>query len=68
MAKREGMLVEEYAYTNAVQTARPRGLTITAVRIDDEGMRADGPGGLRDVLENWDFGRGKRPHLLYTVT
>ncbi len=68
VAEREGILVEEYAYMNAVQTARPRGLTVSSVRIDDEGMCADGPRGLRDVLENWDFGKGMRPHLLYTVT
>ena len=65
---REGILVEEYAYMNAVQTARPRGLNIVPVKIDDEGMKADGKGGLEDVLGRWDVGRGKRPHLLYTVT
>jgi len=31
-------------------------------------MRASGKGGLEDVLENWDETRGKRPHLIYTVT
>ena len=66
--EREGMLVEEYAYMNAVQAARPRGLNIVPVKIDDEGMAADGKGGLEDVLEHWDVGRGKRPHLIYTVT
>lgn len=66
--EREGMLVEEFAYMNAVQTARPRGLNIVPVTIDDEGMNADSNGGLEDVLKNWDISRGKRPHLLYTVT
>lgn len=65
---REGLLCEEFAYMNAVQGARPRGLNIAPVGMDDEGMRADGPGGLKDVLENWDFKKGKRPHLMYTVT
>ena len=65
---REGLLVESFAYMNAVQTARPRGLNIVPVAIDDEGMQADGKGGLEDVLENWDESRGKRPHLIYTVT
>ncbi|PPJ54613.1 hypothetical protein CBER1_06187 [Cercospora berteroae] len=65
---REGVLVEEFAYMNAIQSVVPRGLTVTAVAIDDEGLLAEGPGGLRDVLENWDHKRGKRPHLLYTVT
>lgn len=65
---REGLLVEKFCYMNAIQAARPRGLNIIPVNIDDEGMCAEGPGGLRDVLENWDFKKGKRPHLIYTVT
>lgn len=65
---REGILCEQYAYMNAIQAARPRGLNVVPVAIDDEGMLADGPGGLADVLENWDTYRGKRPHLIYTVT
>ncbi|KAK5120816.1 hypothetical protein LTR85_005883 [Meristemomyces frigidus] len=65
---REGLLVEEFCYMNAVQAAIPRGLNVAPVGIDDEGMRAEGKGGLREVLENWDFKKGKRPHLMYTVT
>ncbi len=66
--EREGMLVEEYAYMNAVQAARPRGLNIVPVGMDEQGMRASGDGGLEDVLFNWNVNTGKRPHLLYTVT
>ncbi|KAI9722986.1 MAG: hypothetical protein M1812_001435 [Candelaria pacifica] len=66
--EREGMLVEEYAYMNAVQAARPRGLNIVPVGMDEEGMRASGKDGLEDVLFNWNVNKGKRPHLLYTVT
>lgn len=65
---REGLLVEEFCYMNAVQAARPRGLNIVPVGIDDEGMRTEGKNGLREVLENWDYKKGKRPHLMYTVT
>lgn len=65
---REGLLVEEFCYMNAVQTGRPRGLNIVPVTIDAEGMLASGEGGLEDVLEKWDYNRGKRPHLIYTVT
>lgn len=65
---KEGLLVEEFAYMNAIQAARPRGLNIVPVAIDDEGMCAEGPHGLLDVLENWDTSRGKRPHMIYTVT
>lgn len=65
---REGILCEEFCYMNAIQAAKPRGLSITPVKIDDEGMVAEGPGGLRDVLANWDTKKGRRPHLMYTVT
>ncbi|CAF9915265.1 hypothetical protein IMSHALPRED_002388 [Imshaugia aleurites] len=65
---REGLLVEEFCYMNAVQTAKPRGLNIVPVAVDDEGMVAHGEGGVLDVLENWDRSRGKRPHMIYTVT
>ncbi|ETN43992.1 uncharacterized protein HMPREF1541_10857 [Cyphellophora europaea CBS 101466] len=65
---REGILCEQYAYMNAIQAAAPRGLNVVPVAIDDEGMLAEGPGGLEDVLKNWDVYRGKRPHLIYTVT
>ncbi|KAI4180456.1 MAG: hypothetical protein L6R41_007233 [Letrouitia leprolyta] len=65
---RQGMLVEEFCYMNAVQTAEPRGLNVVPVKIDDEGMMASGEGGLADVLEWWDESKGKRPHLMYTVT
>ncbi|PGG98223.1 hypothetical protein AJ79_08932 [Helicocarpus griseus UAMH5409] len=65
---REGILCEEFVYMNAIQTVRPRGLNVIAVGMDNEGMRIEGQGGLKDVLENWDFSRGRRPHLMYTVT
>lgn len=65
---RQGILCEEYVYMNGIQAAQPRGLNIVPVAIDAEGMLPHGPGGLVDVLENWDFRRGRRPHLMYTVT
>lgn len=66
--EKEGLLCERYAYMNAIQAARPRGMNIVPVEIDDEGMLASGKGGLQDVLENWDHTIGKRPHMMYTVT
>ncbi|KAF2841285.1 aromatic amino acid aminotransferase 1 [Patellaria atrata CBS 101060] len=65
---REAILCEEYAYMNAIQTVKPRGMNIAPVAVDDEGMKAYGPGGLQDILENWDSSTGKMPHLMYTVT
>ncbi|KAI4281702.1 MAG: hypothetical protein L6R38_003484 [Xanthoria sp. 2 TBL-2021] len=66
--EREGIVVEEFCYMNAIQAVRPRGLNIVPITIDDEGMKASGEGGLEHVLDNWDENRGKRPHLMYTVT
>ncbi|USP73033.1 hypothetical protein yc1106_00307 [Curvularia clavata] len=66
--ERPGLLCETYCYMNAIQTAKPRGFNIVPVAIDDEGMKVTGPGGLQDVLDNWDFARGRRPHVMYTVT
>lgn len=66
--ERPAILCETYCYMNAIQTVRPRGFNVAAVAIDSEGMLAKGPGGLEDVLENWDFSIGRRPHLMYTVT
>ena len=65
--KREGILVEEFAYMNAIQAAAPRGLQIVPVAMDGEGMMYEGSGGLREVLSTWDVTKGKRPHLMYTV-
>jgi DNA-binding transcriptional MocR family regulator len=65
---KEGILVEEICYAAPVGVSRPKGLNIVTVTLDDQGMVAEGPGGLKDILDNWDFKRGKRPHLLYTVS
>jgi hypothetical protein len=53
---------------SALQAAIPRGVQVVPVKVDLEGMLPGGPGGLEDVLENWDESKGKRPHLLYTIT
>ena len=45
--EREGILVEEFAYMNAIQAAQPRGLNVVPVVIDDEGMTAYGEVGSR---------------------
>jgi DNA-binding transcriptional MocR family regulator len=66
--EKEGILCEEFAYMNAIQAVAPRGLNVVPVAIDDEGMCASGKGGLAEVMENWDYNKGKRPHLMYTVT
>ncbi|KAI9682421.1 MAG: hypothetical protein M1829_000213 [Trizodia sp. TS-e1964] len=74
VAERQGMLCEEFTYMNAIQAAAPRGLQIVPVAMDHEGMMVDnplgldGPRGLAEILHTWPAEKGKRPHLLYTVT
>lgn len=68
VSDREGVLCEEFTFMSSVQVMAPRGLQIVPVKVDTEGMLPGGPGGLRDVLDNWDITKGKRPHLMYTIT
>lgn len=65
---RPGLLCETFVYGNVLSQSQPRGVQPVSVKADAGGMVADGPGGLEDVLANWDYTKGRRPHLLYTVT
>lgn len=65
---RPAMLCEVFVYASVLAQAQPRGVQVVPVEIDSEGMLASGPGGLQDVLENWDPRNGRRPHFIYTVT
>ncbi|KAK4217122.1 pyridoxal phosphate-dependent transferase [Rhypophila decipiens] len=65
---RPGLLCETIAYPGILNQSKPRGVQIVPVKHDGHGMLPTGEGSLEDVLENWDFEKGKRPHLLYTVT
>ncbi|KAI1328807.1 pyridoxal phosphate-dependent transferase [Xylariaceae sp. FL0255] len=66
--ERPGLLTEVFMYPNILGQAQPRGIQVIPVELDSEGMSPYGPGGLEDVLANWDDSKGKRPHLLYTVS
>lgn len=71
LSERQALLCEEFAYMNALQTARPRGMQVVPIAIDAEGMLAYGhPKCLYNVLANWDVERdgSQRPHMMYTVT
>ncbi|KXJ93081.1 pyridoxal phosphate-dependent transferase [Microdochium bolleyi] len=65
---RPGLVTETYMYPAVLSQARPRGVNVVGVTMDDEGMLPYGPGGLEDVLSNWDYSKGRRPHLMYSVT
>ncbi|KAK9769074.1 putative Aromatic amino acid aminotransferase [Seiridium cardinale] len=68
ISERPGLLSEVFMYANVLSQAQPRGIQVIPVEMDDGGMAVDGPGGLEDVLANWDPSKGKRPHMMYTVT
>ena len=66
--EKQGLLVEEYVFAPPSVAVKPWGVNIVTVKVDEEGMAAGGKGGLEDVLENWDYNKGQRPHVIYTVT
>ncbi|KAI5461230.1 pyridoxal phosphate-dependent transferase [Mariannaea sp. PMI_226] len=66
--QRPGMICESFVFGNILTQIKPYNVQVVPVEIDGEGMLAEGPGGLRDVLENWDPSKGRRPHFIYTVT
>lgn len=66
--ERPGLLSDVFMYPSIIGQAEPRGIQMVGVEMDEAGMAVEGPGGLEDVLANWDESKGKRPHLMYTVT
>ncbi|KAK4043041.1 pyridoxal phosphate-dependent transferase [Parachaetomium inaequale] len=68
ISQRPGLLCEPFVYSNVLSQAQPHGVQVVPVKADASGMAVKGPGGLEDVLANWDPSKGKRPHLMYTVT
>ncbi|KAK4502667.1 hypothetical protein PRZ48_006093 [Zasmidium cellare] len=65
--EREGLLAEEFVYAPPLAQLKPKDVNVVPVRMDGEGILPFGEGGLEDVLEHWDWKRGKRPHVLYTI-
>ncbi len=65
---RPGLLCETFVYGSIIGQAAPKGVQMVPVAADEGGMCVAGPGGLDDVLANWDVSKGRRPHLMYTVT
>lgn len=65
---RPGLLCETFIYATILSQCQPRGVQVVPCKADGGGMVATGPGSLEDVLTNWDYSKGRRPHLLYTVT
>lgn len=68
ISTRPGLLCEEFIYGNVLGQIAPKGMQVVTVAADAGGMVPYGPGGLEDVLANWDETKGRRPHVMYTVT
>ncbi|KAK1760845.1 putative aromatic amino acid aminotransferase [Echria macrotheca] len=68
ISERPGLLCETFIYGSILTQSLPLGMHVAPVKADAGGMVVKGPGGLEDVLANWDDSKGKRPHLMYTVT
>ncbi|KAJ5902787.1 Aromatic amino acid aminotransferase [Penicillium taxi] len=60
------LMMEEYTFASAAETAFPLGVKPLAIAIDEQGLI---PEAMDDILSNWDVNaRGARkPHVLYTI-
>lgn len=60
------ILLEEYTFASAAETAWPLGLKGAAIKMDEQGLL---PESMDEILSNWDeAARGARkPFLLYTI-
>jgi DNA-binding transcriptional MocR family regulator len=65
ISERPGLLCEAFVYGIPLSEGLPRGMQIVPVESDESGIS---PSALKDTLANWDSSKGKRPHILYTVT
>ncbi|KAE8149778.1 pyridoxal phosphate-dependent transferase [Aspergillus avenaceus] len=60
------IMMEEYTFASAQETALPMGLKVAPIKMDEEGLL---PESLDETLSNWDeAARGARkPYVLYTI-
>ena len=60
------VLTEEFTFPSMLETARPMGLRVEGVSMDEHGLRPDA---LDELLTNWDpvARSGPKPFVLYTV-
>ncbi|OJJ85256.1 aminotransferase-like domain-containing protein [Aspergillus glaucus CBS 516.65] len=60
------ILMEEYTFSSAAETALPLGVKLASIKMDEQGLL---PESMDEVLSNWDeAARGARkPYVLYTI-
>ncbi|BCS26590.1 aminotransferase-like domain-containing protein [Aspergillus puulaauensis] len=64
--KGDYLLMEEYTFSSAQETALPQGVKVAPVKMDEQGLLPDA---LNDVMSNWDETArgGRKPRVLYTI-
>ncbi|KAF1357117.1 pyridoxal phosphate-dependent transferase [Delphinella strobiligena] len=62
----DSVLVEKYTYSGTIECAKPLGLNLQAVDMDDHGMSATH---LDEIMDTWEAVKGSqpKPRLLYTI-
>ncbi|KAF3762367.1 hypothetical protein M406DRAFT_46703 [Cryphonectria parasitica EP155] len=63
----DSVLMDEFAFSTALETAEPLGIKVVGVAIDQEGLL---PASMDDILSHWDpkeHNGVRKPHVLYTV-
>ncbi|CAK7266574.1 Aromatic/aminoadipate aminotransferase 1 [Sporothrix epigloea] len=65
--RHDTLLTEAYSFSTALETAKPLGIRVVGIEMDEQGMI---PESLDALLSGWDVqarGGSAKPHLLYTV-
>lgn len=63
----DSVLMDEFAFSTALETAEPLGIKVVGVAIDEQGLL---PESMDEILSNWDpkeHNGTRKPHVLYTV-
>lgn len=63
----DSVLMDEFAFSTALETAEPLGIKVVGVAIDEQGLL---PESMDEILSNWDpqeRNGARKPHVLYTV-
>lgn len=61
------VLMDEFAFSTALETAEPLGVKVVGVTMDEQGLL---PESMDEILSNWDPKQrngARKPHVLYTV-
>lgn len=63
----DAVLMDEFAFSTALETAEPLGIKVIGVAIDEQGLL---PESMDEMLSEWDpkqHNGTRKPHVLYTV-